>query len=353
MRAAKMSTRRTLINSCGLIACMLAAACRSPSADQEARTASREAQPPLVGKPWVSTDSSAAPGTLRIFLPDGTLVMDSCGETYRLARWRAIDERRIEWQEDSARIEADVTQLSSDQLQLRVHLVRELKEENYRLARVPFACPDARPSQVTPTVRVEGTLVYLERLALPPSAVVRVDLRDTSRADAPARTLVTQTIPASQGPPFAFSLTVPDTAIDPRASLSVFAEIRDGTRLMFVTDTRHPVPREGAKGMEVRLTFLASARGDPARGVVTPSPTTYRCGVDTFRVAFQEQRAYVTMPDGSLVTLRRLNSGSDPEQPRTFSDGRVTFVQEIEGTGGPRVLFARGRMVPARCTRQD
>ncbi len=95
----------------------------------------------------MSTDPSAAPGTLRIFLPDGTLVMDSCGETYRLARWRAIDERRIEWQEDTARIEAEVTQVSSDELQLRLHLVRELKEENYRLAQVPFVCPDARPTR--------------------------------------------------------------------------------------------------------------------------------------------------------------------------------------------------------------
>ena len=39
----------------------------------------------LVGKVWVSTDPSASPGTFRIFLADGTLVMDSCGETYRLA----------------------------------------------------------------------------------------------------------------------------------------------------------------------------------------------------------------------------------------------------------------------------
>jgi uncharacterized lipoprotein YbaY len=132
-----------------------------------------------------------------------------------------FDQRNFrEWQEDSARIEAEVTQVSSDQLQLRLHLVREVKEEHYRLAPVPFVCPDARPSQATPTVLVQGTLVYVERLALPPSAVVRVDLRDTSRADAPARSLVTQTIPASQGPPFAFSLSVPSTAIDPRASLS-------------------------------------------------------------------------------------------------------------------------------------
>jgi hypothetical protein len=31
----------------------------------------------------------------------------------------------------------------------------------------------------------------------------------------------------------------------------------------------------------------------------------------------------------------------------------VTFVQEIGGTAGPGVLFARGRRVPVPCTRQD
>ena len=128
-----------------VIACALAAACQTPPADQEPRAASREAQPPFVGKTWLSTDPSAAPGTLRIFLPDGTLVMDSCGETYRLARWRSIDERRVEWQEDTARIEAEVAQAGADQLQLRLHLVSETKEETYRLAPVPFVCPDARP----------------------------------------------------------------------------------------------------------------------------------------------------------------------------------------------------------------
>jgi len=310
--------------------------------------ASREAGGSFVGKVWISTDSSAAPGTLRIFLPDGTLVMDSCGETYRLARWKATNDTRIEWQEDAARIEADVVNVTSDQLGLRLHLRPEVKEEHYRLADVPFVCPDARPSQATTAVHVDGRLVYFERVKLPPSAVVRVELRDTSRAEQPARTLAAQTIPASQGPPFAFSLRVPTTAIDPRASLSVFAEIRDGTRRMFITDTHNPVPRDGAENVEVRLTFVASAPADPAHGVVTPSPTTYRCDDQIFGVAFEEQRAYVTMPDGSLVTLRHMNAGSDPEEPRTFSDGRLSFVQETEGVGAPRVLMARGPRPHAR-----
>jgi hypothetical protein len=68
MRDAKMSMRRLLIYSGGLIACVLSTACRSPSVDQEALTISREAQSPFVGMAWMSTDPSAAAGTLRIFL---------------------------------------------------------------------------------------------------------------------------------------------------------------------------------------------------------------------------------------------------------------------------------------------
>jgi hypothetical protein len=79
-------------------------------------------QPEFVGKVWVSTDASAAPGTFRIFLPDGTLVMDSCWETYRLAPWRTIDGRRIEWTEDTARIVAQITQLTGERLHLRLQL---------------------------------------------------------------------------------------------------------------------------------------------------------------------------------------------------------------------------------------
>jgi hypothetical protein len=99
---------------------------------------------PFVGKAWLSTDSSSARGTIRVFLPDGTLLMDSCGETYRLARWTPIDSTRIAWEEDRARIEADVAQAAAGILELRLHLKSELKVEHYRLAQVPYVCPDSR-----------------------------------------------------------------------------------------------------------------------------------------------------------------------------------------------------------------
>jgi hypothetical protein len=104
----------------------------------------------FVGRTWLSTDASASPGTLRIFLVDGTLLMDSCGETYRLSKWRSLGPRRIAWTEDGARIEAEVSQPRSGELRLRLHLRTEIKDERYRLATVPSTCPDSRPSPVPP-----------------------------------------------------------------------------------------------------------------------------------------------------------------------------------------------------------
>ena len=126
------------------IAALVAAACSAPSAPPPAATPAPAAPRAFVGKIWLSTDTAAAPGTIRIFLADGTLVMDSCFETYRLARWEALDGSRVAWQEDTARIEAEVDETTAGELRLRLRLTQEIKEERYRVADVPFVCPDAR-----------------------------------------------------------------------------------------------------------------------------------------------------------------------------------------------------------------
>jgi uncharacterized lipoprotein YbaY len=239
---------------------LVAACCLTLTAPSVA-AAQAPAVPGFVGRTWLSTDADAAPGTLRIFLADGTLLMDSCGETYRLVTWRSPRPGRIEWSEDGARVEAEVTEPRTTELQLRLRLRGGgTRDERYRLATVPYVCPDSRPEPSPAAVSVSGRVFFLERLALPRTAIVRVELRETSRLDAPARTLAAQTIPATQGPPFAFALSVPASAVDPRASLSLFAEIRDGRRRLFTTDTRHPVPHQGATSMDVRLRLVAGGR---------------------------------------------------------------------------------------------
>jgi hypothetical protein len=128
-----------------IVACALAAACRARAGDPVQGPEESGQQPrSFVGKAWVSTDPDAPLGTIRIFLTDGTLVMHSCVETYRLARWERVDARRIAWEEDTARIEADVDDSTAGQLRLRLQLVQETREEHYRLAPAPFVCPDLR-----------------------------------------------------------------------------------------------------------------------------------------------------------------------------------------------------------------
>lgn len=134
--------RFPLAVSFALCAAAIASGCQAASPQPEAR--------PFVGKLWLSTDPGAPLGTIRVFLADGTLVMDSCFETYRLARWERVNARRIAWQEDTARIEADVDDSTAGELRLRLQLVQEIREEHYRVATAPFLCPDLRSARVGP-----------------------------------------------------------------------------------------------------------------------------------------------------------------------------------------------------------
>ena len=204
---------------------------------------------PFVGKTWISTDSSAAPGTFRIFLADGTLVMDSCGETYRLASWRRLGAQRIEWHEDSARIEAEVSQPSPNRLRLRLQLRGGNKDEQYRLAPVPYVCPETTASR-----------------------------------------------PAGPG-------------------------------------------------------SIGRTAGGRAPGIVAPAPAAYRCGDETFKLAFEAGQAFVTLPDGSVTTLKRL-AGGRSTQVLQFTNGRLTFSLDESAAAASRVTFARGRMAPIACTSQ-
>ncbi len=97
----------------------------------------------FIGRTWISDDPEAPPGQLRIFLEDGTLVMDSCVETYRLARWTSAGDGRIAWDEDTARVEAELVEVTADTLRLRLLLRNgDTMNQRYRPATVPFVCPD-------------------------------------------------------------------------------------------------------------------------------------------------------------------------------------------------------------------
>lgn len=97
--------------------------------------------PPWVGRVWMRSDTAERPGVMRIFLADGTLVMDSCWETYRLAPWQAVSDSVVVWQEDTAEIRAHL-EVAGERLQMRLIAGRDTLVEQYQIAGVPYVCPD-------------------------------------------------------------------------------------------------------------------------------------------------------------------------------------------------------------------
>lgn len=92
----------------------------------------------------------------------------------------------------------------------------------------------------TPAIcAVTGSIAFLEKIALPPGAVVSVRLVDVATSDAPA-VLAAAAIPVEAQVPVPYALTVDSDLLDPSGSLSVWARLRSevGT---WQTDTDNPV----------------------------------------------------------------------------------------------------------------
>jgi hypothetical protein len=93
---------------------------------------------------WLDAGDDTAPGSLRAFLSDGTLVMTSCVEVYRLAPWRWIDDSRLAWEEDGRSIHAEVVLAGRDEMVLAIELGEETLSRRYTAAQAPVVCPELR-----------------------------------------------------------------------------------------------------------------------------------------------------------------------------------------------------------------
>ncbi len=129
-------------------------------------------------------------------------------------------------------------------------------------AAVTLACTGN--SQVTPqTASVTGTVAYRERLALPPDAVVQVQLTDVSRQEVAAPVVAETTITtAGRQVPLPFELRYDPARIEANRSYAVRATIRSEERLLFTTATAIPVLTRGNPG-RVALTLVQAAAAAP------------------------------------------------------------------------------------------
>ncbi len=127
----------------GTCATLPATAQEAPDTAEEDVSAEDRSDNALLNKVWVRSDADEAlPGPMQIFLGDGTLVSDSCWETYRLSRWQQVSPEAISWEEDGMTINADITALSDSELVLNLKLGNETVEQRYVSATVPYVCPD-------------------------------------------------------------------------------------------------------------------------------------------------------------------------------------------------------------------
>ena len=93
----------------------------------------------FIGRIWRSSTSGNALGTIVIFLPDRTLLMDSCFETFRVSKW-GVAGNHIRWLEDTVPIEAEVITPSPNELTLRIP--GRDRDQTYVAMTDPWTCPD-------------------------------------------------------------------------------------------------------------------------------------------------------------------------------------------------------------------
>ena len=89
---------------------------------------------------------------------------------------------------------------------------------------------------------VTGTVSYMARMALPPTASIEVQLLDVSLADAPAKVLAEQKITLGERQvPVPFALTFDPAKIEQNHTYSVSARILVEGAVRFISDQSYPV----------------------------------------------------------------------------------------------------------------
>ncbi len=102
------------------------------------------------------------------------------------------------------------------------------------------------PAAAAQDARVSGSISYRERIALPPGFVVKVQLLDVSRQDAPAEIVNSIELTPAHQIPIPYEIGFDETRINPRHSYAVRGQILVEGRLWFTSTQVIPVITRGA-----------------------------------------------------------------------------------------------------------
>lgn len=211
----------------------------------------------------------------------------------------------------------------------------------------PAAALDSvAPAAETPAgATVSGEVFYLERIALPETAMLVLEVLDLSRTpDVDDLVLKTET-PAGPGSPVAFSVTVPADTIAADANLVLRPRIQDGFAILMAAESDTPVATSGeTSGLSIRLMTpeaIQAAKGAP---MITPGGTAYDCGGETLTIAIEAGAAYVTFADDTSEKLDKLDG--TPEGVTRFSNGRLMVEDRRDEYGASTIQFGRSETMP-------
>lgn len=115
-------------------------------------------------------------------------------------------------------------------------------------------CVAQKPAEPSLTGVLTGTVTYLQRVALPPNAIIEVQLADVSKQDVAATVIASQTITAGGAQaPIPFELVYDPAQIDPRMTHAVSARITVDGKLTWISATRNSALTRGAPmtGIEI------------------------------------------------------------------------------------------------------
>jgi putative lipoprotein len=116
---------------------------------------------------------------------------------------------------------------------------------------------------------LEGSATYRQRIALEPGAVLEVELRDVSRADALAPLLSAVAVKPTGQVPIPFELIYDDNMIDERNTYAVSAKIRFGDRVVFRSTSTHLVLTRGNPSqIEVMMDMMPASSDAAAAGML-------------------------------------------------------------------------------------
>jgi uncharacterized lipoprotein YbaY len=148
-----------------------------------------------------------------------------------------------------------------------------------------------------------GTVTYLERMALPPQAVITVQLVDVSRADTSAEIIAQQVITASgRQVPFTFELPYNPLKIESNRTYAVQARIEVDDQLRYINTTQYPVLTQGAPAtVEVVVEPIGSASASAAE-VCAAVPAT------TSQAAPPDRSSYLAYEPNGAVTSDMLGT---------------------------------------------